>query len=218
MKSMKNMKSTMKSMKTNKSNQKDEKVWHWKVKNFLSDKKSTQNKIFKIKDGWCKMGPVAAERCEKVLKKGKPGDTHYVTLAPMLSYKLTLLNKNRMGLVYSRASKPDADERFLARKMIYEKKKQTKIPDYMRPKMTNELTRPTQDMIDHWEQSKMGTKGKNNKEMDVKKGSPGEKKDKKNNVKKPFKAAVVKKVMEKVVEKHITKGKEQGVKATKSKQ
>jgi len=36
-------------------------------------------------------------------------------------------------------------------------------------------------------------------------------------VKKPFKAAVVKKVMEKVVEKHITKGKEQGVKATKSK-
>ena len=157
------------------------------------------------------MGKVAAERCEKVMKKGKPGDTHYVTVAPMLSWKLTLLNKNRQGLVYRRSAHPDTEERFLARKMIHVKKTLA-IPDYMRPSphRTNDLTKPTQDMIDKWEQTKKGNhkmEGKTGK-----KGNHGEKKDQKNSFKKAVKG--------KAKEKLSMKGKDAGkddVKEMKSK-
>lgn len=92
-------------------------LWQFKIVDEV--KRSNDEKHFvqllASKSGWRKFGPESSARCEEAMAECSPLVKHYVTLGPMVAYKVALAYANDTGLMYYRAAMPHSPVRLLAK-------------------------------------------------------------------------------------------------------
>ncbi len=92
-------------------------LWQFKIVDEV--KRSNDEKHFwdllASKSGWRKLGPESSARCEDAMAQCSPLVKHYLTLAPMVAYKVGLAYANNDGLMYYRVAKPDLAVRLIVK-------------------------------------------------------------------------------------------------------
>lgn len=91
-----------------------ESAWQYKFVSSLSHAPKECMEAFLDGDGWHKLGPAASQRCDLAWHNPGVGLAWYMTLAPMLSYKFTLVGMNAVGMTLCRL-RQDVSTRCLVR-------------------------------------------------------------------------------------------------------
>ena len=92
-------------------------LWQFKIVDEV--KRSNDEKHFlqllASKTGWRRLGPESSARCEQALRECSPMVRHYLTLSPMVAYKVALGYATDNGLMYYRTALPNASTRLIAK-------------------------------------------------------------------------------------------------------
>lgn len=92
-------------------------LWQFKIVDDVkrSNDESHLKQLLASKTGWHRLGPESSARCEQALQECSPMVRHYLTLSPMVAYKVALGYATDNGLMYYRTALPKSSTRLLAK-------------------------------------------------------------------------------------------------------
>ena len=92
-------------------------LWQFKIVDEVkrSNDENHLKQLLASKTGWRRFGPESSARCEQALQECSPMVRHYLTLSPMVAYKVALGYATDNGLMYYRTALPNSSARLIAK-------------------------------------------------------------------------------------------------------